>query len=179
MKQIIRNFSVFTILGLLLLSCSGCPIPVPRTFVKLPECRITVTDKSGSPIEGALLTIHLWSHPHKQFHETWNFESGPTGSITIDQETAREMIMPLMMHGIPFYNWTYTIERDGYVTQAGSIYGIEKDEKVAIAIELGDGSTVHLDDFEQVIVLDLSMQRSNGGQLGGPIEVTRVPARRN
>ena len=47
------------------------------------------------------------------------------GIATFTETIATEVIMPLVPHGVPAYNWYFCIESDGYKTLIGTLSDVE------------------------------------------------------
>ncbi len=158
---------------LFLIAINGCCfIPIPRKAVIQPQCTFTITDEDGKAIKDCSLRLYWWEYPYKAQKKYNDYLSDYNGKIVIKQIIKKECIYPLMMHGIPFYNWTYCICKDDYITLIGSIYNVRRDDKFHIPIMLRKGKSVKIcSDYDKIMRYEMSLERSDDGQLGKPKEI--------
>ena len=94
----------------------GCiPIPVPRNTIVQPEIHIQVQDNQQNPIDGSQVLFISMSDPHSQLHHFVKYDTDPLGRVTIPELKELEWIYPLMLHGIPFYNFRLCTHKEGYI----------------------------------------------------------------
>jgi hypothetical protein len=111
------NSTSFLVAVLLL---SGC-IPWRREALVQPALQIRVTSPDGKPLPGARILFVAASNPHGVLHHALELRTDEQGVATLDEERQTETIYPLMMHGVPFYYWTWCVEKDGYVPEVRGI----------------------------------------------------------
>lgn len=95
-----------------------CPIPVPRMAMLRPEAHVQVVDAAGGQaLEGATVVMQRYeAAPHRTMVARWPRASDGDGKVEFPSGREREWIMPLMMHGVPFYGWRICVMHDGYET---------------------------------------------------------------
>lgn len=97
-----------------------CFIPVPRTTVTRPALEVTIKDMTTQqPLPGATVRIsRIQEAPHYgTLKGEWELTADAQGVARSKAEDEREWIMPLMMHGVPFYMWRVCVAHDGYMTE--------------------------------------------------------------
>lgn len=91
--------------GVLLVGTACCPIPVPRQVTVRPALTVTVVDASGRPAD-ATLTVRRYVSGPPPDTETHRWTApAPGGHATLDGIEQSETMLPLMMHGVPWYSW--------------------------------------------------------------------------
>lgn len=111
-----------------------CFIPVPRTTITRPAVEVTIKDMTTQkPLPGALVRIsRIQEHPHYgQLKGEWELTADAVGVAKTTADDEREWIMPLMMHGVPFYMWRICVEHEGYLTEFHRVHDKDSQDKVS------------------------------------------------
>jgi hypothetical protein len=96
---------------------SGCFIPFPRHAELQPRALFVVLDEKEKPIKNAKVLIQRFSQPHHQIHESFEQFTDDAGVAQFDEVREWETIFPLMMHGVPFYDFAYCAQAPGFNAQ--------------------------------------------------------------
>lgn len=107
--------------GLLLLQ-GGC-IPIPRTTALRPAGTVQVrAADTGAPIAAARVLVRRFNLGPPPRRETHRHEgrTGEDGRATFQAETAREWVMPLMMHGVPQWAFDVCVDAPGFAGRAAA-----------------------------------------------------------
>ena len=92
----------------------ACFVPLPRTVTLVPAARFEVTGaQNGGAIAGARIVLERGSDPHGRPGGRWVERANTLGRFAFERTTADETIMPLMMHGVPFYYWNACVDAPG------------------------------------------------------------------
>ncbi len=92
-----------------------CPIPWLRTVSVRPELTVEVTDAHGAPVAGAEVVVRRFvaaPGPEDALNR-WTATTGPDGRITLPAIEETETVLPLMMHGVPWYGWEACVQAPG------------------------------------------------------------------
>jgi hypothetical protein len=95
---------------------AGC---YPRYALVQPDLTLTVQDSSGQPISDASVFFVAASNPHHRFHHKGMYTTDASGLVHLDSQREWEFVAPIMIHGVPFYYFTWCAEKDGYRTGQG------------------------------------------------------------
>ena len=135
---------VACVCALPLLAPLACFVPMPRTVVLTPSARVRVVrSEDGQPIAGATVVLARRSDPHDQAQGRWTATTGARGEARFARREESETVMPLMMHGVPFYRWNLCAQAPGRaprvvvpwpVPASGVVTGVER-----LALEPGEG----------------------------------------
>lgn len=133
-----------------LLAPLACFVPVPRTVVVTPRARVSVVrSEDGRPIAGATVVLARWSDPHDQPQGRWTAATDAHGEARFSRREQSERVLPLMMHGVPFYRWNLCAEAPGRaprlvmpwdVPESGVVTRVERLELPAGEGTCGDAS---------------------------------------
>ncbi len=169
----LQRLSITSALLLLfiLIVAACCPIPVPRESIKWPGCEFTITDEVGQPLEDCILTLYFWSYPHRRYEDELVFRSDPEGKIVVAEERFDEKVLPLMMHGVPEYHWSYHIYKEGYVTVGGGIIYVDKGEVIPIEITMCEGESALIESYDDFVFHIIGLPYSEDGRTQGPAEI--------
>jgi len=92
----------------------ACFVPIPRTALVRPEGRVRVEDaRSHARLGGARVILIRWQLPHRRVNRLWEQTADGSGTTRFSKIEERETIFPLMMHGVPGYEWTLCAEHAG------------------------------------------------------------------
>lgn len=122
-------------LGVALLIATGCcPIPVPKEYVAVPGVTFEVT---GAPAEGAEVMLVRNERPYIEPPATLVLRerTDADGRVAFDEARETRTVMPLMMHGVPQYVFSWCVSAPGRAAVAGRLDG----EVVPVVLEAGDG----------------------------------------
>lgn len=132
------NHSVF--IGALM-SVSCLPIPFPRTTITQPQMTITVLDSKQHPVADATIWYLIGSDPHSRLHQKMKFKTNSKGQARLEQQETFEWILPLMMHGVPFYYWAFCVDKEGFDSKIEKIHN-HKAKKITIVLEKSTSNLV-------------------------------------
>ncbi|MCP4231941.1 MAG: hypothetical protein GY771_17570 [bacterium] len=169
LKRTLLTSALLLLFILIIAAC--CPIPVPRESMRWPGCEFTIVNEYGQPLADCELTLYFWSYPYRTFEEELILLSDADGGIAIAEETFDETVMPLMMHGVPEYHWSYHVYKEGYITVAGGIVYTDESEVIPVLITMREGESVYFDSFEDFKLNLIGMPRSDDGHTEGPVEI--------
>jgi hypothetical protein len=127
--------------GLVLVAAAalaGC-IPWQREVLVQPALEFLVVDPQQRPLPGARILFVAGSNPHHVLHHTLRLETDQTGRAAIEAQRETETIYPLMMHGVPFYYWTWCVELDGYAPAVHEMHDPKAPPLQRIVLEPGAG----------------------------------------
>lgn len=102
------------------LQSACCFIPIPRKTTTKPALEVKVMDMTTqTPLAGATIRVtrHI-EHPHYgEIKGEWALSTDARGEAKMSRADEREWVMPLMIHGVPFYMWRMCVSHPGYRTE--------------------------------------------------------------
>jgi hypothetical protein len=125
-------------LALLLPMLSAC---VPVTTVTRPDLTLHIQDERGNPISQSTLTLYWWEYPHHRLRGSAILQPDLQGTVRITETSHTEVIMPLVPHGVPAYNWTFCIQAENFLTLIGTINNVEPGDAIELHIPLHQGAS--------------------------------------
>lgn len=97
----------------LLATAACCPIPMRKTYVVEPDLVVTVVDAGGRPVAGAEVLVVREKVPHQGVTGQWRLVTDAAGLATMTPVTQEERVLPLMMHGVHEYQFTWCASAPG------------------------------------------------------------------
>ncbi len=169
LKRTLITSALLLLFILIIAAC--CPVPVPRESMRWPGCEFMIIDEYGQPLADCELTLYFWSYPYHKLEEELILHSNADGEIIVSEATFGETVMPLMMHGVPEYHWSYYVYKEGYVTVAGGINYADEDDVIPVEITMRAGESRRFDRFYDFKIHIITMPRSDDGRTDGPVEI--------
>lgn len=124
--------------ALLSLMLSGC---VPQTIVTQPHLLLRIRNEAGQSV-AAKTTLYWWEYPHRR-QRAVHVESAGVDELTVFTETvATEILLPLVPHGVPAYNWSFCVEAEDYKTLIGTVSNVEPGDKIELDLVLHPGESL-------------------------------------
>lgn len=116
MRDVPSRIAVALLTAGLVATQAGC---YPRYVLVQPDLTLTVRDSSGQPIPDATVFFVTASNPHRRFHHKSSHQTDDRGVVHLRSRREWEFVAPIMIHGVPFYYFTWCAEKDGYATGGG------------------------------------------------------------
>lgn len=99
-----------------------CPIPMRNTYLVEPDLVVTVVDVAGGPVVGAEVLVVREKVPHGGVTGQWRLVTDSSGVATMSPVTQVERVMPLMMHGVHEYQFSWCASAPGQGAVADSLW---------------------------------------------------------
>lgn len=150
---------------------TGCCCAVPRTVVSQPDVTFTLSDPAGAPLVGCQVALHRWSDPHHMWESTVVETTDATGTVVFSEQTEREVILPLMMHGVPWYSFSWGVECPGHTSLIGTFQLVESGDSFQLLLAMTPGTSAPVDDFDTFPTsAATTWTSSSDGKQHGPVE---------
>jgi hypothetical protein len=121
---------------------------LPQTLVTQPDLTLHVFGSAGEAV-AANVTLHWWEYPHRRQRGTSIATTDAQGTVVFAETTESEMLMPLVPHGVPAYNWYFCVESESYKTLIGTVSNVAPGETTEITLTLHSGEPLPVcADFE-------------------------------
>lgn len=126
--------------ALLVVGAACIPLPMPMAYVVVPGVSFEVTDGSG-PAAGAEVMLVRAMLPHHEPVRTQidRVHTDAHGVVAFAEERRSEIVMPLMMHGVHQYVWSWCVSAPSAGATAGYL-GVAPPPGTVIAVSLPGGS---------------------------------------
>lgn len=103
------------------------------------------------------------------------YQSDASGSLRIVETTQVITSLLLLPHGVKDYNWTFCVEKEGFLTVIGTVYDAYPGEKMEIWITLRTGERADVcNDYDNIHYhegVPIPEIKTNGGVVSGVYEV--------
>ena len=108
------------LLAAILLLGSGCVLP--RYTLTRPETTFVIRGSNAQPIQNAAVTVFTASNPYNVLRSSETLCSDAGGRANFESTRKFEVVVPVMIHGVPFYYSAWCIEADGYGVATGEVH---------------------------------------------------------
>ena len=125
--------------SIIIVLTAACCLPIPRNAVVQPKIQFQVRDTEGRPVKADIL-LAQWSNPHHRYHGYSTLSTGDLGVLQVEKKRKFEWVMPLMIHGVPFYYWTWCVQATGYAPAQGSTHENPPGKPIVVVLQAGDGA---------------------------------------
>src|SRR3954468_24937064 len=109
------------ILGGLVLTLAAC---VPQVMVTQPHLLMHLQNEAGEAVP-AKVPLYWWEYPHRRQRGVTVVAADLQGTVAFSETIASEVMMPLVPHGVPAYNWSFCVEAEGYKTVVGTVSSVQ------------------------------------------------------
>jgi hypothetical protein len=120
------------------LMLGGC---LPKMLVTQPDLTLHVFSQAGEAV-AAGVTLHWWEYPHRRQRGTSIAATDAQGTVVFSETTESEVLMPLVPHGVPAYNWYFCVEAENYRTLIGTVSDVAPGETIEITLTLRSGESL-------------------------------------
>jgi hypothetical protein len=127
----------FTVALLAAVLLAGC---VPQVVVTQPHLLLHIQNEAGEAIP-AQVTLYWWEYPHRRQRGVTVVPADGHGTAAFTETVAAEVLMPLVPHGVPAYNWSFCVAVPTYKTVIGTVSSVEPGATVQITLPLHPGET--------------------------------------
>lgn len=105
--------------------CTSClPIPWKKTYVMRPAGKVRVVDEGDKAIAGATVDLVRIRHPHSQHDARYTERADAAGEVSFTLEQKTLTVFPLMMHGVPQFEFSVCAEAPGHASRTVT-WGVE------------------------------------------------------
>jgi hypothetical protein len=135
MRRQVRGWIWGTVVACLAVTLAAC---YPQLLVTQPALLLYIQNEAGEGV-AARVTLYWWEYPHHRQRAVTVASTDARGVVSFVETTATEIMMPLMIHGMPAYNWSFCVEAESYKTLIGTVSGVEPGERVEVHLVLHRG----------------------------------------
>lgn len=146
-EVLVRRWLWRMVLGGLVLTLAAC---VPQVVVTQPHLLLHIQDEAGKAIP-AQVTLYWWEYPHRRQRGMTVVPTDLRGTVAFTETSAAEVMMPLVPHGVPAYNWSFCVEVENYKTTIGTVSSVQLGETVQVTLPLHLGQSFPVcDDYARL-----------------------------
>jgi len=144
---LVRRWLWRMVLGGLVLTFTAC---VPQALVTQPHLLLRIQNQAGEAIP-AQVTLYWWEYPHRRQRGVTVAPADLHGTVAFSETIATEVMMPLVPHGVPAYNWSFCVEAETYKTMIGTVSSVQPGETVQVTLTLQPGQSFPVcDDYARL-----------------------------
>ena len=132
---------------LLAFGLSGC---FPQVMVTQPDLTLHIQDERGEAV-AAQVTLYWWEYPHRRQRSVVTVATASQGTVSFAESTETEIMVLVLPHGMPAYNWTFCVEAADYKTLIGTVHDVAPGERITVSLTLPEGKSLRVcDNFERL-----------------------------